>query len=142
MPEGPAHLSGAFLVALCGGFAAGALSRIEYGVVFAGAALVGELWLSPDLDHDSGARPYRRWGPLRILWLPYQRAIPHRSPVSHWPILGTAGRLVYVAVLALPVVLVLDVDLTPIVRHDRILLWSVAGLEASAVMHWACDTFL
>jgi uncharacterized metal-binding protein len=142
MPEAPAHLSGAFLVATFGGFLCGALVGMPEGFAFAFAALVGELLLSPDLDHDSGARPYRRWGPLRIIWYPYQRLIPHRSPVSHWPILGTVGRLTYLAVLALPAILIADYDVAPILWGEDIALWALAGLEASAIMHWLCDTLL
>jgi len=33
------------------------------------------------------------------LWDLYARAIPHRSPVSHFPIIGTAGRALYLAAL-------------------------------------------
>ncbi len=64
-------------------------------LLFAGGYLLGGLLLSPDLDIHS--RPYRRWGPLRWIWLPYRRAMNHRSMLSHGPILGTVFRLVYLA---------------------------------------------
>lgn len=63
------------------------------------AFLVGGLWLSPDLDILS--RPTQRWGPLHWLWWPYRRLLPHRSLFSHAPLLGSAGRLLYLAVLLL-----------------------------------------
>ncbi|MFN7929135.1 MAG: metal-binding protein [Blastocatellia bacterium] len=44
-------------------------------MVFAG------LMFGPDLDLDS--KPYRRWGPLRFIWKPYQMALSHRSRLSH-----------------------------------------------------------
>jgi len=62
--------------------------------------LVGGLLLSPDLDTRSNAT--RRWGPLRLLWWPYREgalAPLECSPTR--PLLGTAGRLAYLALLAL-----------------------------------------
>ncbi len=55
--------------------------------------LFSGLMFGPDLDLAS--KPYRRWGPLRFLWKPYQAALPHRSKLSHGPILGTVIRIAY-----------------------------------------------
>jgi uncharacterized metal-binding protein len=63
----------------------------------AGAFLVGGLWLSPDLDLPS--RATARWGPLALLWWPYRRLLRHRSLLSHSPLLGSAGRLLWLAAL-------------------------------------------
>ena len=60
-----------------------------------GSYLIGGLMLGPDLDIHSVQ--YRRWGPLRWIWLPYQIAIKHRSPISHGPIIGTALRVIYLS---------------------------------------------
>ena len=66
------------------------------GVAVAGLAfLLGGLWLSPDLDTRS--RATGRWGPLHLIWWPYRRLLSHRSLLSHSPLLGTAGRLAYLA---------------------------------------------
>jgi uncharacterized metal-binding protein len=67
--------------------------------VAAGCFLLGGLLLSPDLDTRSNAT--RRWGPLRLLWWPYRRLLSHRSLVSHTPLIGSAGRLLYLALLVL-----------------------------------------
>lgn len=48
---------------------------------------------SPDLDIPSS--PYNHWGELRYVWLPYQILVKHRSPLSHWPIVGTVVRVTY-----------------------------------------------
>ncbi|MGB3297998.1 MAG: metal-binding protein [Phormidesmis sp.] len=58
--------------------------------------LVGGFMLGPDLDIHS--IQYKRWGLLRWIWLPYQKALKHRSRFSHGPIIGTALRVVYLAV--------------------------------------------
>ncbi len=52
--------------------------------------------LGPDLDIHS--IQYKRWGPLRWIWLPYQTALHHRSKLSHGPIIGTALRVIYLSV--------------------------------------------
>lgn len=49
----------------------------------------------PDLDLYSCQ--YKRWGVLRWLWLPYQKAFRHRSAFSHGPIIGTVIRVAYLA---------------------------------------------
>jgi len=59
------------------------------------ACLVGGCLLSPDLDIRS--LPFQRWGPLRVIWIPYQKLIRHRSPWSHAPVIGTTMRVVYLA---------------------------------------------
>ncbi len=62
-----------------------------------GAYLFSGLWLSNDLDIYS--RIYRRWGPLRFLWYPYQRFVSHRSWLSHGLVVGPLVRLVYLYVM-------------------------------------------
>ncbi len=74
--------------------------------VAAGAFLVGGLWLSPDLDTRS--RATQRWGPLGWLWWPYRRGLSHRSLFSHSPVIGTAGRLIYLALALLLAALVIQ----------------------------------
>lgn len=72
---------------------------------------LGNLFLTPDLDIDAGSmseEEVRKISPLGeniwwIYWFPYRRLIPHRSPLSHWPIIGTFGRLLYLSILYLTV---------------------------------------
>jgi len=47
----------------------------------------------PDLDLAS--KQYRRWGPLRPIWLPYVVIFKHRSHLSHGLLLGTLVRIIY-----------------------------------------------
>ena len=61
-----------------------------------GAFLFSGLMFGPDLDIYS--IQFQRWGPLKILWLPYQKTIPHRSWLSHGPVIGTILRLLYVGI--------------------------------------------
>jgi len=75
------------------------LSTTPWGttVLVVGAYVFSGLWLSNDLDIYS--RIYRRWGPLRFLWYPYQRLIAHRSWLSHGLVVGPLLRLVYLYVM-------------------------------------------
>jgi uncharacterized metal-binding protein len=61
--------------------------------VASAALLLGGFMFGPDLDIDS--KQYRRWGPLRGIWLPYRWAIRHRSRLSHGVLFGTAIRVAY-----------------------------------------------
>lgn len=64
-------------------------------IVLLGSYLASGLLFSPDLDLRSS--PYRRWRGMRWIWLPYQRAIPHRSWVSHSFVFGPLLRVLYFA---------------------------------------------
>ena len=111
--------------------------------------LVGGLWLSPDLDTRSN--PTRRWGPLRLLWWPYRRLLCHRSLISHTPLIGTAGRLLYLAAVLLGLSFLaqplgtprpaqlLGQALTLWQQHRPLLIAALAGLEASAWLHLIQD---
>jgi uncharacterized metal-binding protein len=59
----------------------------------AGAFLFGGLMFGPDLDTVS--KQYARWGPARMLWLPYRAAFRHRSRWSHGLVFGTLFRVIY-----------------------------------------------
>ena len=111
--------------------------------------LVGGLLLSPDLDTRSNAT--RRWGPLRLLWWPYRRLLSHRSLLSHTPLIGTAGRLLYLALLLLVLCLIgrplgtpspdrLVQALQALWRHQpALLITALVGVEASAWLHLIQD---
>jgi len=60
------------------------------------------LLLQPDLDVDGGYIGYKFLRPYSILyyswktyWWLYSKVIPHRSGLSHWPLLGTGFRILY-----------------------------------------------
>jgi len=62
-------------------------------LLLAGGYLFSGLMFGPDLDIYS--RQYKRWGPLRWIWLPYRWSMRHRSMLSHGPLIGTVGRIIY-----------------------------------------------
>lgn len=113
------------------------------------AFLVGGLWLSPDLDTRSN--PLRRWGPLQLLWWPYRTLLRHRSLLSHSPLLGTAGRLLYLTALVLGLCLLTSPLGAPgpalllswlqllWEQHRGLSLAMLAGVEASSWLHLIQD---
>jgi uncharacterized metal-binding protein len=120
------------------------------GSIAAGLAFVlGGLWLSPDLDTRSN--PTRRWGPLRLLWWPYRRLLSHRSLLSHAPLLGSAGRLLYLVALVLALSWLAQPLGSPSPwvitqrasqlwhQHQPLVLAALVGLEASAWLHLIQD---
>ena len=112
------------------------------GLIAASSHLLGGLYLSPDLDLKS--LPWKRWGVLRCLWLPYQR-IPHRHWLSHAPVVGSIGRLLYLGVLLSPVAIVFIKALPPL-QMGREFWYTVAavlvGVEVSALNHLLLDGLL
>lgn len=65
-------------------------------LIVSGGFLLGGLMFGPDLDIYS--RQYQRWGFLRWIWLPYQKSLRHRAFLSHGPLIGTALRMLYLAI--------------------------------------------
>ncbi len=60
-------------------------------------------FMNPDLDLNSLG--YQSWGWLRIIWWPYQKVLGHRCWMSHFPVISTILRIIYL--LWFPAVLVL-----------------------------------
>lgn len=116
MPNGRCHSAATIATtsAFLSYFAAGVVvrgatisSNNEWAIWAAVGAFAG-LVVEPDLDQDAQAAPLstmretggdflaRVW---QLYWTPYAKAIPHRSWLSHGPIVGTLGRAVYLAPL-------------------------------------------
>jgi len=124
----------------------------------AGAYLFSGFYFSDDLDTRSLA--YKRWGPLRFLWWPYQKLVPHRSWVSH----GLAGPLLRVLYFGLMLWAAARCGLWLLIRegvkvdrdavlgtlwthgwtwtlgHPSTTLYLAAGLVLGGVAHPAADT--
>ena len=119
----------------------GVSQSLELGIIAASAHLLGGLYLSPDLDLVS--RPYKRWGWLRWIWIPYQKFIPHRSPLSHAPVLGSVIRLAYLSLW----LSALWVVIPPLQQVEWMITWQKAiaflvAVELSALNHLLLDGLL
>jgi uncharacterized metal-binding protein len=153
MPSGKIH-------ALTTTVAAGALGPLIFMVgkqplihasAFSAGCLLG-LFINPDLDIDHGNKSYAlvrestgRMGVSlwQIFWWPYARLIPHRSPLSHMPIIGTAIRMGYLVVGPVLVwaALRMVLPLPPLTLPSLTPLWwwGFAGLALVDTLHAAQD---
>ncbi|NJN44419.1 MAG: DUF2227 family putative metal-binding protein [Anaerolineae bacterium] len=111
MASGKAHATASLLLTLPAGLLAFGLGGDFSAAVACATGSLAGLILSPDLDvpqrTHSNYIMYELLGRIGgglwfAFWWPYSRMIPHRSPLSHWPILGTLGRLLYIIVLSAP----------------------------------------
>lgn len=132
----------------------------DLSLVLSGSYLFAGLMFGPDLDVRS--RQSQRWGPLRWIWTPYQRCLRHRSWFSHGPILGTLGRVLYLGVWLLLLVIVIELAIaigqggnwsslgdrlsqhqqwlwTSLNRQPAIVLATLIGLELGAMSHSLSD---
>jgi uncharacterized metal-binding protein len=113
------------------------------GLIAASSHLLGGLYLSPDLDLKS--LPWKRWGILKFIWLPYQKFIPHRHWLSHAPVIGSAVRLLYLGLLLSPVAIAIYWEMQPLqLGKDFWLAVAAAlvGVEVSALNHLLLDGLL
>lgn len=144
MPNGRVHTSVTLLTTVyVSAFLADRVLTSSFpnvSLIAIGGCLAG-VFLSPDLDVDNGyiggAIIRRKLGCLpaaawKFYWKPYAVLIPHRSFISHAPILSTAIRLVYVG-WWWPFLLVRFPD------AYIWLLWFAAGLAIVDFHHWFMD---
>lgn len=134
------------LAAVSFGVVAGALG--EWGAGLAcGAGCLSGIFLTPDLDQEGLSHSENtliKWSlGLGFLWLmlwyPYAKLIKHRSPLSHFPLLGTALRLLYLGlVAAIPAYFGFRLQAPP-AHWWPLLSWSVAGLVLSDIGHYFFD---
>ena len=107
-------------------------------ILFALGYWIGTEYITPDLDTNSKA--YRRWGILRIIWLPYKLCHKHRG-VSHSIGLGAAGRIVYFAVVVFGLYWIVcgyQPDVTRVLESIDMLVF-LAGIAAANAGHILLD---
>lgn len=143
MPPGKFHAQDSVLIAAGSvAFTAYQGGNLAHAVSFALGSLSGVI-LSPDLDQDGltisemsiiRRIPVLGWA-FYLYWFPYAKLIKHRHWTSHAPVIGTIGRLLYLAPLFF------------LLAHFGIDLWNefsrdwIVGLAASDAMHWFRDFF-
>lgn len=128
--------------------------------VLVAAHISSGLMFSPDLDLLS--TPYKRWGGMRWVWLPYRQMVPHRSWVSHSFVLGPLLRIVYFAgIMSLLVLMILGVlnllvpvDPTGILfsvarmmlewirAHPGVIFYALLGFILGGAVHSLADIFV
>ncbi|MBW4472300.1 MAG: DUF2227 family putative metal-binding protein [Stenomitos rutilans HA7619-LM2] len=97
MPSGRTHDSiTLWSLPLLAGLTFASTQSSSLTLFVSGSYLFSGLMFGPDLDVYS--HQYKRWGPLRWIWLPYRRSMRHRSFWSHGPIAGTIVRVAYLLI--------------------------------------------
>jgi uncharacterized metal-binding protein len=128
----------------------------ELTLWIAGSFLFGGGMFGPDLDIHSNQSI--RWGWLAWIWQPYRQAIPHRSMLSHGPIIGTLIRLGYLGLWLLLGWLIVQAvyQLLGVPTWNEKQIWRsiqqfinshgltlaaiFVGLELGAMSHYSADT--
>jgi uncharacterized metal-binding protein len=152
MPNGAVHSLATVLIAGATGFGTyhyGLLDK-PHAIALGCGALVG-LLLTPDLDVDTGSdsddwarRLLGRAGGFMwwLIWRPYAALVPHRSPLSHFPILGTVLRLGYLSLVALVVAWLLHLAAPVHIPAVSMPWWfplGFIGLTLADLGHWILD---
>ncbi len=140
--DGKAHAAASLLAAIPTGLLVAAMVDPWVGL-FAAAGCVLGIFVGPDLDQidqiiiHHGERKLIKWLPVvGYLWLavwdPYARVCRHRHVLSHFPVVGTAGRVAYIhaCLRIFSVQWPLSTEMT---------IGLVAGLLTSDILHWAMD---
>lgn len=151
MPDGTTHAKSTLALAAVGGFVTYRLGHpLPEVLAFTGGALAG-LLLTPDLDVDIGSISHtivRRSGGCvaetlwTLFWRPYSLLIPHRSMISHLPVVGTAVRLIYILIVP-AVIWWLSSAFSPHPPGQPVFpawgWWAVGGLMLSDTLHFLMD---
>lgn len=106
MASGTVHTRATLVISLPASIGVGLALGVSAGVGALCGCLSG-IPLTPDLDQITISKS--EWSIVRYLpivgwvwlglWDLYARAVPHRSWLSHAPVIGTLGRLVYLIII-------------------------------------------
>lgn len=84
--------------------------NLKHLLVFLAGYYAGTEFITPDLDTDSAA--LKKWGRLKILWLPYKWLFEHGKS-SHNIMYGAIVRIIYVSAIILGIYYLLFKSLPP-----------------------------
>lgn len=94
---------------------------------------LANLFVHPDLD-QAEIRTLKR--PWLISWWPYGKLIKHRSPLSHFPVIGTLGRVLYITLVVALVGQIMRVP-APTLKYEAKFI--IAGLMMADTLHYLAD---
>ena len=151
MPSGKVHaaISATNLLAVAAIGAPLALAYPDLRGPYLATLTIG-LLVTPDLDIQGITHEEKR--ALRVpvigwlwvlLWWPYALLVPHRSPVSHWPLIGTALRAVWLGLIVAAADAMLRPQATAIDTGLLTLgLWTMLGWAVQDMCHWVADRMM
>lgn len=114
------------------------LWKMPLFAVSAGTAM-GTL-IHPDWDYAEARGVVAELGPLKYLIKPYGLLVPHRHWISHLPVVGTIGRLLYI-MLPLFIVGFSFSSGNPVVKilRNHYFWYGFLGLALADTIHFALD---
>jgi uncharacterized metal-binding protein len=152
MSSGRAHSRATLALTIPAGMlAASVLTGSATNNMIAGCVgCLSGLIIEPDLDVDGVTKS--EWEMIKkfwilgmvwvTLWYPYAWLIPHRSPLSHFPLIGTAGRVFYLMIVITAVTALFHIrwSVMDAVNHPAFTPWFV-GLVVTDTAHYVMDLF-
>lgn len=101
---------------------------------------IGTEFITPDLDTESTA--IKRWGKLKIVWLPYKWMFKHGQS-SHNIVYGAVVRILYISLIILGVYYLLfkSLPLEMMVSSVYVFIFLI-GITIANALHVILDTFL
>lgn len=104
---------------------------------FSAGYYIGTTFITPDLDTDS--RAMKKWGKLKIFWLPYKWIFRHRQS-SHDIIYGAVVRILYISLIILSMYYLLFKSLPPdtMISSAYVFIFLI-GLIIANVLHVILD---
>ena len=156
MASGEMHVKATVILTVPAVIFAGLTTASPPAAVACGLGVLAGVLLSPDLDMNQKTRSEyivsRYMGNVigwfwYLFWLPYAKMIPHRNALSHWPLVGTLVRLLYILTLSSPLWCLASwlvsgqLAVLPLSRIAGIegLTWVILGLMAADALHWLMD---
>jgi uncharacterized metal-binding protein len=106
-------------------------------LAFGAGYYIGTTFITPDLDTESTA--IKRWGKLKIFWLPYKWIFRHRQS-SHNIIYGAVVRILYISLIILIMYYLLFRSLPPDTMISSVYVFIfLIGLIIANVLHVILD---
>lgn len=140
MPGGRVHTTATLIgmVAVPAGMAIAGFPTS--GIVPVACGYAASLFVHPDLDLNtrlSTKDPKKFiW---RLLWYGYSRLIPHRGFWSHFPLIGTALRVIYLWIFVALLGLIMGFSSIPPQEAYKPFLWFFSGIAMSDIVHTGLD---
>lgn len=107
-------------------------------LVFIAGFYIGTEFITPDLDIDSTA--IKRWGKLKILWLPYRWIFTHGQS-SHNIVYGAVVRLLYISIIIFSVYYILFNSLPPETMFSSVHVFIfIIGIIIANALHVILDS--
>ncbi len=107
-------------------------------LVFIAGFYAGTDFVTPDLDTESTA--IKRWGRLKILWLPYKWTFKHGQS-SHNIVYGAVVRILYISIIFLGVYYLLFKSLPPGTMFSSVYVFIfLSGIITANALHVILDS--